>query len=81
MSPITAAGLLLPVYIVSDIFALIFYRKDYDAKILKISILGMTIGVLLGWATANIVIEWLVTVIIGLMGLIFALNQLLQNKL
>ena len=81
MSPITAAGLLLPVYIVSDIFALIFYRKDYDAKILKISILGMTIGVLIGWATANIVIEWLVTIIIGLMGLIFALNQLLQNKI
>ena len=81
MSPITAAGLLLPVYIISDIFALIFYRKDYDAKILKISILGMTIGVFIGWATANIVIEWLVTVIIGLMGLIFALNQLLQNKI
>ena len=26
MSPITAAGILLPVYIVSDIFALFFYQ-------------------------------------------------------
>ena len=57
MSPITAAGLLLPVYIISDIFALFFYRKDFDIRVLKISILGMTIGVLIGWATADIVIE------------------------
>ena len=81
MSPISAAGLLLPVYIVSDIFALIFYRKDFNAKILKISILGMTIGVLIGWATANIVIEWVVTIIIGLMGVIFALNQIFKNQI
>ena len=81
MSPITAAGLLLPVYIVSDIFALFFYRKDFDIRVLKISILGMTIGVLIGWATADIVIEWVVTIIIGLMGVIFAINELLKNSI
>ena len=80
MSPVTAAGLLLPVYIVSDIFALFFYRKDFDIRVLKISILGMTIGVLIGWATANIVIEWVVTLIIGFMGVIFAVNQLSKNS-
>ena len=81
MSPIAAAGLLLPVYIVSDIFALFFYRKDFDIRVLKISILGMTIGVLIGWATADIVIEWVVTIIIGLMGVIFAINELLKNSI
>ena len=81
MSPIAAAGLLLPVYIVSDIFALFFYRKDFNVKVLKISILGMTIGVLIGWATADIVIEWVVTIIIGLMGVIFAINELLKNSI
>ena len=80
MSPITAAGLLLPVYIVSDIFALFFYRRDFDIRVLKISILGMTIGVFIGWATANIVIEWVVTFIIGLMGVIFAINELFRNS-
>ena len=81
MSPITAAGLLLPVYIVSDIFALFFYRKDFDIRVLKISILGMTIGVLIGWATADFVIEWVVTIIIGLMGFIFAINELFRNSI
>ena len=38
----------------------------------------MTIGVLIGWATADIVIEWVVTIIIGLMGVIFAINELLK---
>ena len=40
----------------------------------------MTIGVLIGWATANIVIEWVVTLIIGFMGVIFAVNQLSKNS-
>ena len=62
-----------------NIFALFFYRKDFNVKVLKISILGMTIGVLIGWATADIVIEWVVTIIIGLMGVIFAINELLKK--
>ena len=74
MSPIAAAGLLLPVYVVSDIFALIFYRKDFEYNVLKIGIFGMTIGVLIGWATAHIVIEWIVTLLIGLMGTLYALR-------
>tara|TARA_B100001996_G_scaffold382491_1_gene374456 strand:- start:268 stop:1026 length:759 start_codon:yes stop_codon:yes gene_type:complete len=81
MSPIAAAGLLLPVYIASDIFALIFYRKDYDYEVLKIGIIGMTIGVLIGWATAHIVIEWVVTVLIGLMGSTYAIRQILLEML
>ena len=81
MSPIAAAGLLLPVYIASDIFALIFYRKDYESTVLKIGIIGMTIGVIIGWATAHMVIEWVVTVLIGLMGATYAIRQILLDML
>ena len=79
MSPIAAAGLLLPVYVVSDIFALIFYRKDFEYNVLKIGIFGMTIGVLIGWATAHIVIEWIVTLLIGLMGTVYALRLIFSK--
>ena len=88
MSPIAAAGLLLPVYVVSDIFALFAYRRDYEPQVLKIGLIGMTVGVLIGWATAHLVIEWVVTILIGLMGAIFSVHQILkklhqteQNKL
>ena len=79
MSPIAAAGLLLPVYIVTDVFALLFYRKDFNHNVLKIGIAGMTIGVLIGWITAHLVIEWVVTVFIGLMGSAYAVRQILSE--
>ena len=80
MSPIAAASLLLPVYIVSDIFALKAYRRDYDREVLKIGLIGMTIGVLIGWATAHIVIEWVITICIGVMGALFAFSNMRADK-
>ena len=79
MSPIAAAGLLLPVYIVSDMFALVAYRKEYDARVLKIAFFGMTLGVLLGGLTAHLILEWLITFLIGLMGTVFALRMLMTR--
>ena len=41
----------------------------------------MTIGVIIGWATAHMVIEWVVTVLIGLMGATYAIRQILLDIL
>ena len=81
MSPITAAGLLLPVYIVSDIFALSAYRRDFSWPVLKIGMVGMTLGVVVGGLTASYVIEWVVTLLIGLMGFLFALSTPQKTKI
>lgn len=80
ISPVTAAGLLLPVYVVSDMLGLIAYRRDFDRRVLVIMISGMTAGVLVGWATARIVSEPIVTLLVGLIGAVFALNLLLRSK-
>ena len=79
MSPVTAAGLLLPIYIVSDIFAIRAYRRDYDWQVLKVGFIGMTLGVLVGGLTAHIVLDWVITLLIGLMGLVFSLKQIFQR--
>ena len=76
MPTIAAASLLLPVYIVSDIFALHAYRRDYDREVLKVSFIGMSVGVIVGWGTAHLLIEWVVTFLIGVMGASFALSLL-----
>ena len=34
ISPVTAAGLLLPVYVVSDVFGLMAYRRSFDRRVL-----------------------------------------------
>lgn len=79
MHPVAAAGLLLPVYVVSDMFGLYAYRHAFDRRVLAILAPAATIGVALGWATAALVPERLVTGLIGLIGAAFALRLLLRR--
>lgn len=79
ISPVTAAGLLLPVYVASDVFGLYAYRERFDRRILAILAPAATVGVGIGWATAAITPEWLVTGLVGLIGAAFALRMLLAR--
>ncbi|MFN0113761.1 MAG: sulfite exporter TauE/SafE family protein [Paracoccaceae bacterium] len=78
-SPVTAAGLLLPVYCVSDIFGVIAYRKAFDRRNLLVLAPAATVGIALGWATATTVPERAVTGLVGAIGLAFALTILLRT--
>ena len=94
ISPVVAAGLMLPVYVVSDWFGLYAYRKEFDARVLWISMLGLTIGVGIGWAvyafvaslgssaeaSQHLVDQW-VTLLVGVIAVAFALNQLLRKSI
>lgn len=81
MSPVQAAGMLLPVYVASDIGGLIAFRRDFDIGVLATALPGAVGGVTLGWATAHLVPDWGVTLIVGLIGLVFALNALIRPDL
>jgi uncharacterized membrane protein YfcA len=80
VSPVTAAGLMLPVYVVSDMFGLYAYRHAFDKRVLAIMVPGTTLGVVLGYFTATLVPEDLVTVLVGMIGVVFALNLLMRRK-
>lgn len=79
MHPVAAAGLLLPVYVVSDMFGLYAYRHAFDRRVLAILAPAATLGVALGWATAALVPERLVTGLIGIIGAVFALRLILRR--
>ncbi|NUB44369.1 sulfite exporter TauE/SafE family protein [Fertoebacter nigrum] len=79
ISPVTAAGMLLPIFVASDIFGLWAYRRNFDLRVLKILIPATTLGVAFGWATASIVPERLVTGLVGLIGASFAAHLLLRR--
>lgn len=79
ISPVTAAGLLLPIYVISDLFGLWAYRRSYNGRVLAILIPAMTLGVVFGWATASLVPDWLVTGMVGLIGTAFALSLILRR--
>ena len=79
MSPVQAAGLMLPVYVASDVGGLIAFRRDFDLRVLATSLPGAVLGIGLGWATAHIVPDRGVTLIVGVIGLAFALNNLIRK--
>jgi uncharacterized membrane protein YfcA len=73
INPVMAAGLLLPVFVVSDVFGVYTYRHAFDRRVLAIVVPGAVVGVGVGWATASLVSAAAVTLLVGLIGLSFAL--------
>jgi uncharacterized protein len=80
ISPVVAAGLLLPVYIVSDIYGLWLYRKSYNIRIIKIVGVAATIGVLIGWALARYNNDAVVKLIVGTIGLWYAADIFIKAR-
>lgn len=74
MSPVKAAALLLPIYVVSDWFGLYAYRREYDRRNLMILIPAGILGIGVGWLSASVVSERTVGVFIGAIGLAFCAN-------
>ncbi|MGQ0484098.1 MAG: sulfite exporter TauE/SafE family protein [Hyphomicrobiales bacterium] len=79
ISPVAAAALLLPIYILSDMFGLYVYRHAFDRRNLAILIPATTLGIGIGWATASITSERLVTLIVGVIGLSYCVNALVTR--
>jgi uncharacterized protein len=73
MPPVAAAGLLLPVFIATDVFGLYAYRKEFDKRLLMILVPATTIGVAIGGLTASFVPERFVTFLVGVIGVSFSL--------
>lgn len=80
MPAVAAAALLLPVYIVSDVVGLWAYRKQYSARNLLILLPAMVLGVGLGWATAKITPEWMVTLLVGVVGVYYCVTVVLRRS-
>ena len=74
MSPVKAAVMLLPLYIISDFVGVWLYRRQYSAPNLKILIPASVVGVFIGWLTASMISDQTIKFIIGLMGVGFCLQ-------
>ena len=79
MPPVAAAALLLPVYIISDWAGLWAYRKQFDKRNMAILLPAMLAGVGIGWATAKITPEWMVTLLVGVIGLAFCVSAAVRR--
>lgn len=80
ISPVVAAGLLLPIYVASDALGLWLYRREYDRRNLRILIPAGLLGVAIGWATAHAISEQRVMLFVGLVGLFYCLSSWLRRE-
>ena len=56
------------------------YRREFSSRNLKILIPATTFGVVIGWATASIVSERFVTLLVGVIGLAFTIEYFFRGR-
>ena len=61
MSPVAAAGMILPVYLAADAVSLVAYRRDFKWPVLRIMLIALPLGVLLGYLMVGRISEAQVT--------------------
>ncbi len=71
MPPVQAAGILLPILVLMDWVSLWTWWGQYDTRTLKIMLPGAMIGIGGGWATAALISEDMVRIIVGVVALLF----------
>jgi uncharacterized protein len=74
LPPLQAAAILLPILIVQDAISIWVYRRDWSAWHLKVMLPGGLLGIGIAWALATQVSDAFVRLVVGLIGVSFALN-------
>lgn len=72
--PVQAAGILLPILIVMDVVSVTIWRGQWDMGVLRIMLPGAMLGIGIGWATAAMVSDDAVRLIVGTIAMSFALR-------
>ena len=80
ISPLQAAGIMLPILVVMDIIALIAYKGRADWKSLTILLPAATLGIGIGWATAAYVNDAFVTFLIGVISIAFVADYVFKQR-
>ena len=76
MDPAMAAGLLLPIYLVADIYAVYLFRGAYSVQNLKVLLPSGLIGVVIGFAAVSFVHSDAVKLLLALIGFWYLTNSL-----
>lgn len=76
IDPISAAAILLPLYIVQDAVGVWAFRKSFDWSTLAWALPGGLLGTFLGWLLAANVAVWVVEGAVGLIAILFGINRL-----
>lgn len=71
ISPVQAAGLMLPILIVMDAVAVTAYFRTFDRRVVMRLLPAGFFGTFLGWLTASVVTDDVVRLLVGVIALVF----------
>ncbi|WP_421726364.1 sulfite exporter TauE/SafE family protein [Bauldia sp.] len=80
ISPVQAAGITLPILLLSDMVALYSYWRQWSWRMLAALLPGALVGITVGWLTAAWVSEGQIRLIVGAVSVAFALNHWLRRR-
>lgn len=80
VSPVQAAGITLPILILSDIVALASYWGEWDRRVLAIMLPGAMVGIAVGWLTAAWVGDAEIRLLLGVISVAFSLNYWFRQR-
>ncbi|MCB1488295.1 MAG: sulfite exporter TauE/SafE family protein [Bauldia sp.] len=80
ISPVQAAGITLPILILSDLVAVYSYWREWDKGVLSVMLPGALLGIGIGWLTAAWVSESQIRLIVGVVAVVFALNYWFRHR-
>ncbi|POF31071.1 sulfite exporter TauE/SafE family protein [Roseibium marinum] len=80
VSPLQAAGIMLPILIVMDVIALLAYKGRADWKSLTILFPAAVVGIGAGWAAAAYVNDSFVTLLVGVISIAFVADYVFVRR-
>jgi uncharacterized membrane protein YfcA len=81
ISPVQAAGIMLPILVVMALVSLYYYRRIFDRRTLAAMLPASIVGIGVGWMTAAYVSEDFVRLLVGIISILFALNYWFGDRL
>ena len=76
ISPVQAAGIMLPILIAMDAIGVFAYRRRFDLPNLRALVPGAAVGILIGTLTFGMVSDDAVRIVVGSIALVFAVFSL-----
>ena len=75
ISPLQAAGVMLPILIFTDLFGFRLFWKRADMRVLATMVGGGVAGTLIGWASFRLLDDHYVRLLVGLIAVIYPLSR------
>ena len=78
ISPVQAAGIMLPILIIMDWVGVWTYRKHWDRKLLLLTLPGAVLGIVAGGLLAGYVDDQAVRVVVGVIAVLFPIYAIMK---